>query len=302
MERVLITGAGGFLGRHIVEAACQNPNWEIHVIVSGKHPHSFPSGVHIHTADLSDSFACECAMREALPDCMLHLAWDLSNRDFLQSDSNFEWLEISLRLLCTFQKYGGKRFVFSGSSAEYGYGQAVCSEMGPAVPSDLYGACKLGFTKLGTTYCDIHHIEFVCVRYFSVYGPGESHLLHAVPVAIDQMLRNEQFICKAPNNVWDYVYIDDVAEATVKIMQSEFCGVINIGGIAISMRELFTTIAEQIGEPKLLKFENEELPGRHLIADTGVLREKIGYTNQTDIRLGLANTIAWWKTQKIGKR
>lgn len=298
MEKVLITGAGGFIGRHIVEAALKNLHWEIHVIVSGKHLHSFPPVVHVHTADLSDLFACECAMREIMPDSMLHLAWGLADHDFLQSDSNLEWLEISLRLLRTFQKYGGRRFVFSGSSAEYGYSQSVCAEAGAAIPTDLYGICKLGFTKLGAAFCERHHIQFACIRYFSVYGPGEGHLLHAIPVAIDQMLRGRQFICKAPNNVWDYVYIDDATEATVKVMQSDFCGVVNVGGTAITMRELFAIIAGLIGDQDLLEFENERMPGKRLTADTSVLRKKIGFANQTDIRTGLARTVEWWRTRK----
>ena len=116
------------------------------------------------------------------------------------------------------------------------------------------------------------------------------------------MLQGETFICKAPNNVWDYVYIEDAAEATVRIMRSKFCGIVNVGGSAVSMRELFTMLAELTGNKGTLVLENETSVGQRLVADTRILQEKIGYSCRTDLRQGLSKTVQWWKNeQKEGR-
>lgn len=231
------------------------------------------------------------------PDILLHLAWNLEKSDFLRSPANIQWLEISLRLLRIFSECGGKRFIFAGSSAEYGYRQGLCTENGEAHPDDLYGVCKLMFANLAASFCAANDISFTSIRYFSVYGPGERHVLHAIPTAIKTMLQGETFICKAPNNVWDYVYIEDAADATVRIMRSKFCGIVNIGGTAISMRELFTILADLTGNKRALVLENESSLGQRLVADTRILQEKIGYSSRVDLRQGLNKTVQWWKNE-----
>lgn len=302
MEKVLITGAGGFIGRAVVALAAKEKDWEIYRLASGRPTPPSPRtsihpDAHTVTADLRDLGQCDALIKELRPDRILHLAWNLEGRGFLNGDANVQWLEISLHLLRVFQACGGKRFTFAGSSAEYGYSQTLCSENGDARPVDLYGTCKLAFTNLAAAFCKENGISFTSLRYFSVYGPGEGHLLHAIPVAIDTMLRGERFICRAPNNVWDYVYIEDAAEATIQVMRSDFCGVVNIGGSPVSMGELFTIIAGLAGGDKLLVLENESNPGQRLVADTRILKEKIGFSSRTDLRQGLKKTVEWWKTK-----
>lgn len=305
MEKILITGGGGFIGQAVARLAAGEKNWEVYVLSSGRRKNAFMqtyANVRVVTADLRDPSQCETLIKTVRPNILLHLAWNLEDRGFLHSNNNIQWLEISLRLLRFFEEAGGRYFVFAGSSSEYGERPTPCLENEPAHPHDLYGISKLSFTDFAKAFCAAKKIQFAGIRYFSVYGPGESRLLHVVPVSINSMLQGKQFICKAPNNVWEYVYIDDAAEATVRVIQKNFCGVVNVGGDAISMRELFTIMAEQIGNPDVLIFENEDIPGKYLTADTKVLREEIGYTRQTGIRLGLEKTIAWWKLQNMKNR
>lgn len=303
MEKILITGAGGFIGRAIAKLAAGEKDWEVYILSSGRRKNATIQAyenVHVETADLRDPSQCETLIKTVRPNILLHLAWNLEGRDYRHSSANVQWLEISLRLLRFFEEAGGRYFVFAGSSSEYGESPTPCSENGLAHPCDLYGNSKLAFTNFAKAFCASKGIRFASIRYFCIYGPEESRALYAaVPASINSMLQGEKFICKAPNNVWEYVYIDDAAEATIRVIQKNFCGIVNVGGDAISMRELFTIMAEQIGNPAVLIFENEDMPGKYLTADTKVLREEIGYTRQTDIRLGLAKTIAWWKLQNM---
>lgn len=299
MERILIIGASGFIGSAVTALAAQHQDWEVYALISGRRQVFFPPNVHVVTADLREPEQCDTLMERICPEIVLHLSWNLERKGFLLQDENLQWLEISLRLLRAFKKFGQgkKRFVFSGSSAEYGYAQKICKEGGKAAPDDLYGLCKLQFTNVANMFCKVNNMQFATVRYFSIYGPGESHLLHIIPVAIDTMLRGERFVCKAPNNVWDYVYIDDAAEATMRILNSNFCGTVNVGTGPVSMRELTTILAEQLGRQDLLVFENEQVSGVKLIADTNLLQQRFRFCSKIDIKTGLEKTVAWWKSR-----
>lgn len=298
-KRLLITGASGFIGRAVTAAMARRPGWEVYALTSGRRKVDMPAGGRVVSADLRQAEQCEALMEQLRPEAVIHLAWNLEGRDFLTVDENLRWLEISLGLLRAFNRYGTgeRRFLFSGSSSEYGYRQQICREDGPTFPEDLYGTCKLQFTNVARTFSHIYGIRFADVRFFSIYGPGESHLLHIIPVEIDAMLRGQPFVCKGPNNVWDYVYIDDAAEAMARVLESGYCGCVNVGYGPVSMREVTSVIAELTDGKDRLSFENEDAPGRTLIADTRLLREEIGFTPKTGIREGLEKTVAWWRLQ-----
>lgn len=299
MTRVLITGASGFLGSAITAQAALRSDWEVYAVTSGRRPVAFPPSVHPVTADLRDMAQCDALMGHLRPEKMIHLAWNLESRDFLNTDDNLTWLEIGLQLLRSFLANGGQRFLFSGSSAEYGYALPVCRETQPGAPSDLYGMCKAAFTSVAQRLCENHGASYVTARYFSVYGPGETHLLHVIPLAIDALLSGRDFTCKGPNNVWDYVYIDDAAKATVHLLASDAHGVVNIAsGHPAKMREVFDTLGQVLGCPERIFYENEDQPGRTLVADTARLQSLFPNETVTALQTGLTNTIAWWKDQK----
>jgi len=63
------------------------------------------------------------------------------------------------------------------------------------------------------------------------------------------------------------------------------------------MGELFAILAGLTGGKGVLVVENKSRPGQRLVADTSVLKEKIGFSSQMDIRQGLTNTVQWWKNE-----
>ena len=296
MEKVLITGASGFIGRAITSVAARESDWDVYAVVSGKRDVRFEENVSIVKADLTDPSQIEARLEEIRPDIIFHLAWNLGNHGFLASDSNLTWLETSLRIMKKFVELGGKHFFFAGSSAEYGYSSSICRESDEGQPEDLYGMCKSSFSRVGRMYCKSNGVTFTAARIFSAYGVGERHVLHIVPSAIDALNRNERFVCKAPENRWDYVYIDDVAEAAVCAVKKRYDGIVNIAsGAPSSIRDLLGTIAAEFGAPELIEYREQTGEPRLLLADTTVLTEEIGYKNKVDLQSGIRQMVDWWK-------
>lgn len=296
MKKVLITGASGFIGKAITSAAAKEPDWEVYAVISGKREIRFDGNVHIVKADLTDLSQVEARLEEVRPDIIFHLAWNLGDRGFLDSESNLTWLETSLCILKKFVSLGGQHFFFAGSSAEYGYGSNICRETDEGRPEDLYGMCKSSFSRVGRMFSQSNGITFTSARIFSAYGVGERHILHIIPSAIDALNRGERFVCKAPENQWDFVYIDDIAGAAVCAAKQRYNGVLNIAsGAAASIRELLETIAGEFGSPELIEYCEQSGAPKLLLADTHALTETLGYKPKVDLKSGIKQTVAWWK-------
>ena len=295
MKKVLITGAGGFIGSRTVSAALKRSDWEIHVVTSGKHSRSFPDGIIAHAADLGDSEQTKDLLQSLKPNVLIHLAWALEQRDYEKSSTNLMWVENSLRLLRLFFDEAGQRFVFCGTGAEYGQPGGRFSETAPVITRTVYGSSKLYFEEICKNYCQINGFSFAAARCFSVYGEGDRRMYRAIPSAVMAFSEGKEFVCKSPNNVWDFVHVDDVAEAIVRIAESDYFGSVNVAtGHPHLMRNVFKQIAEIMNCPELLRFEENESNTTLLVADPTVLNQKIGFRCETDFDDGLRRTIQWW--------
>lgn len=292
MKTLLITGAGGLIGTPIVRQLALEGNYKIVAATSGRRPVAYPEGVVPETVDLLDEAEQKALLERVRPDILIHLAWSLDGPSFLSSEKNIRWLEASLSLLRAFH---GESFLFAGSSAEYGHGMN-CRETDVCLPASLYGECKLAFERVAASYCADSGIRFVGMRFFSVYGPGDVRKGRALPTAIQSFLNNEPFICKGPNNTWDYIFTEDIGKAVAKVIESEYSGPLNIStGQAISMEQAFTAMARIMGKENLLSFENEDLAGQQLVGDSSLLRKKTGFCDFTSFEEGMRKTVEWWR-------
>lgn len=307
MEKVLITGASGFIGRRVVAAAAQRPDWTVYALSSGRRqlPEAeFPwSGtVHPVQADLYQPEQIDALIGEIRPEVVIHLAWEVDTSGFASSQSNLQWLESSLRLLRDFAAAGGRRFVFGGTCDEYRCWDGHFSEYQVPRKRTVYGESKAVFGAVGESFCRNAGIDFVSAKIFSVYGEHDRPF-RAVPSAILSFLAGKPLVCRTPDSAWDYIHVEDVACAFIQIAASAYCGAVNVGtGRPCLMREVFTQIAEKMGCQELLSFEEGADPGTIVVADGTILREKIGYQCRISLSEGLDRTIAWWKNeQKEGR-
>jgi nucleoside-diphosphate-sugar epimerase len=145
-KRVLVTGAGGFIGRWSVPALLRL-GYEVHAVLSGTTSRDVPAqldGAEIHFADLLNDAHLDALMREVKPSHLLHFAWIATPGLYWNSTENFRWLATSERLLRAFHAHGGGRAMMAGSCAEYDWSRVeVCDELSSplanakiAAPSD----------------------------------------------------------------------------------------------------------------------------------------------------------------------
>jgi len=131
-KRVLVSGAGGFIGRWSVPALLRL-GYEVHAVLSGKASRDVPPqlrGAKPHFADLLDDSAIDELTREVRPTHLLHFAWIATPGVYWNSEENFRWLAASERLLRSFRAQGGSRVMMAGTCAEYDWSRVeVCDEL-----------------------------------------------------------------------------------------------------------------------------------------------------------------------------
>ena len=296
MDTILITGASGMLGRSLVEQLAQKDEYHIVALISGRRRVSFSPQVQTVICDLTSKFDREQMIECIQPDILCHLAWNMEFPDFKNSAINLKWLEISLSLMEKFVECGGKQLLFAGSCMEDDGFTGMLTDQKIMVQTSLYGECKRAYVNVASNYCKSKGVRFVSAKYFTLYGEYDSHDYGAVPYAIRGFMTGEPVVCKAPNSIRDYVYVKDAALATLRLLESDYYGVVNISsGLPKTMRSVFTAVAELIGREDLLSFENEDKCEAIFVGDNHLLRERIGFNAFTPFEEGLAATIQWWK-------
>lgn len=286
------------LGRAIIEQLAAENKYQIFAVVSGKRPVSFPDGVIVEKANLLDTSEAAMLISQIQPHTMLHLAWGMEDIGFRESATNFLWMEASTALLRAFAENQGRCFLFAGTYSEYDNVSGKLCEMPRYKAMSIYGECKKALSSMMQNYCTRTGIQFIDARYFTIYGENDRHQFGAIPSAIFNLLQDKPMVCKAPNSVQDYIYVQDAARATIALMESAFCGAVNVAsGKPHLMRDVFQFIAHELGKEALLSFENEDQCDLLAVGDTKVLQEAIGPFKITPFEQGIHRTIQWWKDQ-----
>lgn len=297
LKRVLVTGAGGFIGRHSLPALIFN-GFEVHAVDMCV-PEEKSSGVYWHQLDLLDTKNTLELIAEICPTHLLHFAWYAKPGEYWKSLENIRWIEGSLHLLRMFHMHGGKRVVMAGTCAEYDWKYGFCSEdITPLLPATLYGTCKNALQHLLKDFSQVTGLSSAWGRIFHLYGPFENpHRL--VSSVILNLLRNKSTVCSHGNQIRDFLYVEDVASAFVSLLMSDVCGPVNISsGYPITLREIVLAAADFLGAHKLVQFgalptlENEPAL---IVGNNRRLTDEVGWRQSYDLATGIAQTLRYWQ-------
>lgn len=300
MSSVLVTGGGGFIGRHCLPLL-QEAGYRVHAVSRHEPRGDADGGVRWHRADLLDPADAGRVVAEAAPTHLLHLAWCTENGKCWSSDKNIRWLQASLELVRAFAGIGGERLVVAGSCAEYQLNYGYCSEaVTPLNPDSMYGLTKGALQRVVQMYAANHEISAAWGRVFYLYGPYEDPA-RLVPSVINSLLAGRDAECTHGNQIRDYLYVEDVAGALTALLRSRLDGPVNIGsGEPARLKEIVNMIGDMTRGKHLIKLGARPAPEGEppfIVADTRRLRESLGWEPSTPLRDGLQRTIEWWSAR-----
>lgn len=318
MKKVLVCGAGGFIGNHLVRRLKREGCWVRGVDL--KYPEfSETMADDFLIADLRDPHNCRDVVDTRF-DEVYQLAADMGGAGYLftgENDANVMHNSalINLNMLEACYRRNVKRIFYSSSACIYPkYNQQdplnpKCFEDSayPADPDSEYGWEKLFSERLYLSFHRNYGMEVRIARYHNVYGPecswndgrekAPAALCRKVAYAI---LKGENFI-----EVWgdgkqtrSFLYIDDCLEGTLRLMRSSWTGPVNIGSEEmVTIDELAQIIMDIAGK----RLEIRHVPGpvgvRGRNSDNRLIREKLNWEPSIPLRKGLEITYRWIEEQ-----
>jgi nucleoside-diphosphate-sugar epimerase len=296
-NRVLLTGASGFIGRHCLAPLCA-AGYEVHAVSSRERSTERPEA-QWHRADLLDKSQLDELVTRIKPTHLLHFAWYAIPGKYPTSSENLRWCQSTLELLHSFADNGGKRAVFAGTCFEYDSRYGFCNEeLTPSRPSTFYGVCKNSTREVVAGFSRQFGISSAWGRIFYLFGPHESEA-RLVPATILALLRGQNVPCSHGRQVRDFLHVEDTASAFVSLLQSEVEGTVNIAsGEPITIRSLLEQIAGLLNSQNRVKFGAIAAAPNDpplLVADTRRLREEVGWQPKSRLEEGLKGTINWWR-------
>jgi nucleoside-diphosphate-sugar epimerase len=306
---VLVTGASGFIGSHVVGALLARGRRVRAVVRSTSDRRALAAAteaagagadarLEIAACDLWNAIERE---RRALcdgTDAAVLAAWFAVPGQYLGSPENLRCIDGTVALVRTLGEAGCARVLGVGSCFEYDFTPGTLREEGPLAPGSLYAASKVATRFLGEQVAHASGTRFLWARLFYQYGPFED-ARRLVPAVATALLRGEKVDVTEGRQVRDFLHVEDVATALVAALESELTGVVNVGSARpVTVREIVATLESLAERPGLVNFggrpESPTDPPQ-VVADNTRLVAATGWTPRHDLRDGLAQTLAWWR-------
>ncbi len=208
----------------------------------------------------------------------------------------------TLNVLVASRECGVRKVVYASSSSVYGDTPVLpkVETMTPN-PKSPYAVSKLAGENYCRVFSEVYGIKTVALRYFNVFGPRqdpESQYAAVIPRFITRILAGQPPIIYGDGTqTRDFSYVKDVVQANVKAMESTAEGVFNVAyNRRISLLSLANIIAEETGM-KVDPIHEPPRPGdvHDSQADISSAQKAFGYTPEFTVRMGLKETIAWYR-------
>lgn len=297
MKRVVITGATGFIGVHLVgewlKEECE--------IIAVVRPDSVNlprlpenSQIRIVTLEMGDYDKLPSYIGQA--DYFYHLAWE-GSRAPLRDDAALQERNFRCSILAinAARKMNCKMFMGVGSQAEYGSQGSTANESYPCNPTNEYGKQKLNTMLESSKIAREAGMDFIWLRMFSVYGRYD-YPKTMVASCLEKMARDEQVDLTSCEQLWDYLYVEDAAKAMVLFAKTEVeSGVYNIAnGSVRPLKDYVTdmkTVTKSSSSVNFGAVSYGPLGPVNLQPDTTKAQKTLNWSAKTSFTDGIARTI-----------
>jgi nucleoside-diphosphate-sugar epimerase len=315
MKRILVNGAGGFIGGHLVKRLKAEGAWVRGVDLK---PHEFSAtrADEFIVGDLRDPELTRLAVEGI--DEVYQLAADMGGAGYIFTGEHDACVmhnsaTINLNTLELGRKAGVKKFFYSSSACMYPeYNQTdpdnpKCSEDSayPAAPDSEYGWEKLFSERLYGAYMRNYGVQVRVARFHNIFGPEGTWCggREKAPAALCRK------VAEAPNKgsieIWgdglqtrSFLYIDECLEGVRRLMDSDFTGPVNIGSDEmVSINQLAEMTMDIAGKKLTIKHIPGPLGVRGRNSDNRLIHGKLGWKPNQRLRLGLEKTYSWIAAQ-----
>jgi UDP-glucuronate 4-epimerase len=314
-KKILVTGGAGFIGSHVVRVLLAEGH-EVTVIddfndyydpaIKRKNVDSFTSSVEVAEIDLRDWEPVRELFARVRPDAVIHLAARAGVRPSILDPKLYIDTNISgtYHVLEAARLVDCRKILFASSSSVYGLSKTVPFREDQALLQTLspYAATKIAGEQLCGNYVNLHGMSIACLRFFTVYGPGQRPdlAIHSFTRAIDQGLTIKQFGDGSTRR--DYTYVDDIVQgvlgALVYVEESApLFEIFNLGeNETTTLAELISSIENALGKKAIIERHPEQKGDMPLTAaDITKARTLLGYHPHTPIREGIPKFVAWYR-------
>lgn len=307
-SRVLVTGATGFLGSHVVERLASSGRYEVHAVdvATGTRADALAAldGVEFTELDLRDTAALDRAVTAA--DRIVHLVAVRTQAAASRPRSAHEInVDATYDLLSLAARHGIRRVVLGSSHLVYGAfddpDAAPFVEEQAAVRRGLsmYAASKLAAEALAEAFAGGGGAPYVALRYGTIYGPranrdSNAGILLDVLSALDAGDRPS--IPWQPDSIHALIHVDDAAEATVRALEVDGIDrtAINVVGPPVTAEQLYSTLVRVAGhDPAEIDWLNTRT--RYQLVSASRLPTLLGVHSETDLTEALRRFVQWYR-------
>jgi NAD dependent epimerase/dehydratase len=310
MKNVLVTGADGFIGSHLVEMLVK----EGCKVRAMSQYNSFNfwgwledvdclDQLEVITGDVRDPHYCKMAMEGI--DTVFHLAALIAIPYSYTAPSSYVDTNVigTLNICQAARDCGVARVIHTSTSEVYGTAQYVpIDEKHPLQPQSPYSASKIGADAMAMSFHNAFNLAVTVARPFNTYGPRQSARA-VIPTIITQIASGQKRIELGDvSPTRDFNYVTDTCRGFIALARcanaigktvnigSNF--EISVGDTLALIREIMASDVEFVQDAKRIRPEKSEV--FRLWCDNGLIRELTGFAPQVDLREGLSRTVAWF--------
>ncbi|WP_045226122.1 GDP-mannose 4,6-dehydratase [Methyloterricola oryzae] len=309
-KRVLVTGAGGFIGSHLTEALVkEGASVKALVTYNSRNdwgqlerlPESIRSQIEVYAGNIRDPYFVDRITKGA--EIVFHLAALIPIPYSYLAPAEYVETNVrgTLHVLEACRKNGVARLLHTSTSETYGTAlYTPIDEKHPLQGQSPYSASKIGADKLAESYWRSFELPVVIVRPFNTYGPRQSARAF-LPTILTQALSGNTVRTGSLEPVRDMNYVGDTVRGFIlAATASDVEGLtLNLGsGTGVTMGELMNVAFQILGRSPTVEVESTRLRPRNsevyeLIANADLARKTIGWESLTSLEMGLKKTMEW---------
>lgn len=311
--KFLVTGGAGFIGSHVVRRLLQEGHSVVVVddfndFYDPAIKHSNLAGLEgdlsVENSDITDAEAMVALMAREKFDTIIHLAARAGVRPSIVTPRLYLDTNINgtFNLLEAARLSGCGHFIFASSSSVYGLCETVPFSEEAPLPQTLspYAATKLAGEQLCGNFSNLYGMRVVCLRFFTVYGPGQRPDLAIHKFT--NMILNGKPIPKFGDGLTrrDYTYVDDIVQGVMGAVRYEGSpfDIFNLGeNETTTLNELIEGLELALDRKAVINQQPEQ-PGDMPLtcADISKARRLLGYQPSTKIAEGLPKFVDWYRS------